>query len=173
MRPPTEGDADALLAAYLHNREHMRPTDPHRDEHFFTVEGQRDRLRTQLAERDAGRLVPWVLVDGPRVVGWAMLSGIVHGPFCSAVLGYWTDIDYGGKGLASAAVEAACRYAAEALGLHRVEAGTLVDNVRSQRVLAKCGFEYYGVAPRYLHINGEWRDHRLFQRILHDRSPHL
>ncbi|MER6104301.1 GNAT family protein [Streptomyces sp. NPDC001832] len=48
------------------------------------------------------------------------------------------------------------------------EQGQRPDNVASQRVLAKCGFEQYGMAPRYLHINGEWRDHRLFQRILHD-----
>lgn len=27
------------------------------------------------------------------------------------------------------------------------------------------------MAPRYLHIGGEWRDHRLFQRILHDDDP--
>lgn len=44
----------------------------------------------------------------------------------------------------------------------------MVDNAASQRVLAKCGFEEFGLAPRYLHIDGEWRDHRLFQRVLHD-----
>ncbi|MFE3287995.1 alanine acetyltransferase, partial [Streptomyces sp. NPDC059233] len=26
----------------------------------------------------------------------------------------------------------------------------------------------YGLAPGYLNINGVWRDHRLFQRLLHD-----
>jgi ribosomal-protein-alanine N-acetyltransferase len=27
------------------------------------------------------------------------------------------------------------------------------------------------MAPRYLHIDGQWRDHRMFQRILHDGPP--
>jgi ribosomal-protein-alanine N-acetyltransferase len=35
-------------------------------------------------------------------------------------------------------------------------------------VLGRCGFEAYGMAPKFLFIDGEWRDHRLFQRILHD-----
>ncbi|GAA0325518.1 GNAT family N-acetyltransferase [Kineococcus aurantiacus] len=33
------------------------------------------------------------------------------------------------------------------LALHRVQAETLVDNVRSQRVLKRVGFTRYGLAP--------------------------
>ncbi len=171
LRPAAEDDAEALLAAYLHNREHLRPWDPRRGEDFYTVEGQRDRLREQLAEQETGRTALWVLTDGPRIVGVITLSGIRHGPSCSGKLGYWIDVDHAGKGLASAAVEAVARYADEQAGLHRLEAGTLLHNTGSQRVLEKCGFEPYGVAPRYLHINGEWQDVRLFQRILNDRPP--
>lgn len=50
--------------------------------------------------------------------------------------------------------------------LHRVEAGTLVDNIASQRVLEKNGFERIGIARRFLWINGAWRDHVLFQRTV-------
>ncbi|MCC2308850.1 hypothetical protein [Cellulomonas chengniuliangii] len=32
-------------------------------------------------------------------------------------------------------------------------------------MLAKNGFQRYGVAPKYLQINGRWQDHILFQRI--------
>jgi ribosomal-protein-alanine N-acetyltransferase len=68
-------------------------------------------------------------------------------------------------------VRALSEVAARELGLHRFEAATLLDNTASQRVLVKSGFEPIGVAPRYLEINGEWRDHRIFQRILHDDPP--
>ena len=54
------------------------------------------------------------------------------------------------------------------LGLHRLEAGTRIDNVASQRVLEKNLFTRIGVAPRWLHIGGEWRDHVLFQRTAED-----
>jgi len=49
--------------------------------------------------------------------------------------------------------------------LHRLEAGTLLDNRASQRVLEKNGFEPIGIARNYLYINDAWRDHLLFQRI--------
>lgn len=171
LRPAAATDAEALLAAYLHNREHLRPWDPVREENFYTLDGQRERLLGQLAERDAGRLMLWMLTDGPRIAGVITLSGIRYGPSCSGNLGYWIDVDHAGKGLASAAVEAVARYADEEAGLHRLEAGTLLHNAGSQRVLEKCGFTAYGVAPRYLHINGEWQDLRLYQRILNDRPP--
>ena len=56
------------------------------------------------------------------------------------------------------------------LGLHRLEAGTLVDNIGSQRVLEKNGFTRIGIAPRYLRIGGAWQDHLLFQRTVEDGS---
>ena len=49
--------------------------------------------------------------------------------------------------------------------LHRVEAATLVENLPSQRVLEKNGFERIGLARSFLRIDGEWRDFLLFQRI--------
>ncbi|MFJ1543455.1 GNAT family N-acetyltransferase [Streptomyces sp. NPDC088246] len=169
LRPVTPADAPSLAVALTRSRTYMQPWEPVRPDAFYTEQGQRERLAGMLADRDAGRVMPWVLADEQdRVVGGFNLNGIVLGPFRSGVLGYWVDVEYAGRGLATAAVERICELARDELRLHRVEAGTVLDNVASQRVLAKCGFEQYGMAPRYLHINGEWRDHRLFQRILHD-----
>jgi ribosomal-protein-alanine N-acetyltransferase len=97
------------------------------------------------------------------VVGRITLSEIVRGPFQSASLGYWLAEAATGRGLATAAVREIERVAFEELGLHRIQAGTLLHNVRSQRVLDRAGFVRYGVAPAYLHIAGEWRDHALYQ----------
>jgi ribosomal-protein-alanine N-acetyltransferase len=51
------------------------------------------------------------------------------------------------------------------LGLHRIEAGTLTHNIRSQRVLEKNGFVRFGLARAYLNIAGRWQDHALYQVI--------
>jgi ribosomal-protein-alanine N-acetyltransferase len=56
------------------------------------------------------------------------------------------------------------------LHLHRVEAGTLVHNAASQRVLERNGFVRYGLAPQYLRIAGRWQDHVLFQ-VLNPAMP--
>ena len=72
------------------------------------------------------------------------------------------------RGLARASVDYLGEQALE-LGLHRLEAGTMVENVASQRVLEACGYERFGLAPKLLFLNGAWRDHLLFQKLLHDR----
>ncbi|MFJ3700985.1 MULTISPECIES: GNAT family N-acetyltransferase [Streptomyces] len=172
LRPATLGDAESFAEAYTRSRAYMRRWEPVRPDTFYTVEGQVQRLTGLLADRDAGRVMPWALADDQdRVVGAVTLASIERGPFRNARLGYWTDVDRAGRGLATAAVTRVCELARDGLGLHRIAAGTVLDNVASQRVLAKCGFELYGTAPRYLHINGAWQDHRMFQRILHDGPP--
>ncbi|MFI5547937.1 GNAT family N-acetyltransferase [Streptomyces sp. NPDC051815] len=175
MRGVELGDAAGLAEVFTRNRAHMAHVEPVRPDAFYTERGQRARIEGVLAERDAGRIVPYVFVEKATgaPVGAMNLGSITLGPLCSGGVGYWVDRAWQGKGLASTALEEVCRIARDELGLHRVEAGTLVDNLASQRVLAKAGFESYGLAPRYLHINGAWRDHRLFQRILHDHPPAL
>nr|WSZ96267.1 GNAT family N-acetyltransferase [Streptomyces sp. NBC_00857] len=164
LRPATPDDAAYVAEALARNRAHMRPWGPRFPADYFTARAQATRLADPAVRR-------WHLTDGTRVIGEATLSGIALGPFRSASLGYWVDADYTGRGLATRAVEEVCRAARDDLGLHRVEAGTVLANVASQRVLRKCGFELIGTAPNYLHVDGEWRDHHLFQRILHDGPP--
>ncbi|WUC68760.1 GNAT family N-acetyltransferase [Streptomyces sp. NBC_00667] len=171
MRGVTVDDAAGLADTLARNRAFMAPFEPQRPERFYTEAGQRERIEALLADRDGGRLVPFVLVEGDTPVGAINLGRIERGPFRSGGVGYWVDQDRAGQGLATAALEEVCRIARDEVGLHRVEAGTLVDNLASQRVLAKAGFEQFGLAPRYLHINGAWRDHRMFQRLLHDNPP--
>ena len=161
-------DAPAVAEAYRRNRAHLAPYDPMRDEDFFTPSGQEAALAGQLATAERGQGVGWVLTQGERVVGRVNLNNIVLGVLRSASVGYWVDAEHQGRGLASAATQYACDQAL-ARGLHRVEAGTLVHNVASQRVLERCGFTRYGLAERFLFIAGAWQDHILFQRILHDR----
>jgi ribosomal-protein-alanine N-acetyltransferase len=89
----------------------------------------------------------------------------VRGAFQSCHLGYFVGSADNGRGVASAAVRAIIRVAFEELGLHRIEAGTLLHNAASQRVLEHNGFVRFGVAPEYLNIAGEWQDHAMYQLV--------
>jgi ribosomal-protein-alanine N-acetyltransferase len=51
------------------------------------------------------------------------------------------------------------RYAFRELKLHRLEANIQPDNIPSLALVKSCGFRKEGLSPRYLKINGEWRDH--------------
>ncbi len=168
VRPLRIEDAAAMAAAYARNRDHLARWDPARPDSFFTVEGQEDALARQLSLVEGGLLASWVLTDGEDIVGRVSLNNIVRGVLQSAAAGYWIDQGHLRRGLASAGVEHACSEAL-AMGLHRVEAGTMVANEASQGVLLRAGFEHYGTAPRFLFIAGDWQDHHLYQRILHDQ----
>ncbi|WP_245982357.1 GNAT family N-acetyltransferase [Mycetocola tolaasinivorans] len=166
LRDLREGDEVALAAAYVRNRAHLEPWDPARSEDFYTVALHHTDVRRQIATREAGSTYPVVLTRGDEIVGRSAITGIARGVFQSASLGYWVDERLTGRGVATALVGEMVAIARDTLSLHRLEAGTLLHNVASQRVLERNGFERIGVAKRYLLIAGEWQDHVLFQRIL-------
>jgi ribosomal-protein-alanine N-acetyltransferase len=166
LRPLAVSDAAGLAAAYRRNRRHLAPWEPDRADEFFSTAGQAAVIQGKLNLYEQGTEVPWVLATTQGIVGTITLSGIVRGPFLNANLGYWVDEACTGKGIASGAVAAVVNMATNELGLHRIQAATLVHNAASQAVLKRSGFERIGVAPSYLQIAGEWQEHELFQSIL-------
>ncbi|RJT79165.1 GNAT family N-acetyltransferase [Arthrobacter cheniae] len=166
IRLVASGDDEALTELQVRNRDFLAPWDPVRNDDYFTVSGQRADIEGALARHERGEAMPWViLTDDGEIAGRLTLSGIVRGPFQSCSMGYWLAEDQTGKGLATEAVRAAVIFAFTKLELHRVQAETLIENVASRSVLAKTGFEQYGLAPRYLKIAGSWKDHLVFQRL--------
>jgi len=159
-------DAPALTETLRRNRDFLAPWNPVRPESFFTLVGQRAGIRAVLAEYQQGTRLPHViLADDGQVAGRITLNEIVRGPFQSCRMGYWVAAEYNGRGLATGAVREIIRVAFEELGLHRIEAGTLLHNVRSQRVLERNGFVRFGVAHAYLCIAGRWQDHAMYQVV--------
>ncbi|MEU8236647.1 GNAT family protein [Actinoplanes missouriensis] len=159
IRPVTPDDAGALAALLTANRAYLAPWDPIREDSFYTEAGQREIISR------AGNSHLYVIVEDDAIVGRVNLNNVVRGPFLSASLGYWVAESAAGRGVATRAVADLVDRAFTEHGLHRVEAGTLTHNVRSQRVLERNGFTRFGLAPRYLKIAGEWQDHILFQRL--------
>ncbi|WP_350347600.1 GNAT family protein [Agromyces sp. G08B096] len=159
-------DADRLAELQSAGRDFFAPWDKERDEAWFTAAGQAAEIAGMLERYERGEVVPHVILAPDRhAVGRITLTGIVRGPFQSASMGYWLSPDVNGRGYTTDAVRAMLALAFGELGLHRVEASTLLHNERSQRVLERAGFTRIGMAPRYLRIDGRWQDHYLFQRL--------
>lgn len=174
LRPLDRKDIPALARLTRANREFLAPTSPLRSEEYFTDDGQERAVLESLQAADNGTTLPLVIVDGAgKLVGTLNINSIIRGAFQSASLGYWVSEDRNGEGFASAAVAAAMRIASDQLGLHRLQAETLVDNEASQRVLARNGFVQYGRAPEYLKIAGRWQEHLLFQVTFPDHEQRL
>jgi ribosomal-protein-alanine N-acetyltransferase len=101
------------------------------------------------------------LVNGSeeRLVGQLTIGNIVRRAFCSGYAGYWVDSRVAGRGVIPTALALAVDHAFAVGGLHRVEVNIRPENQPSRRVVEKLGFRQEAHHERYLHIDGEWRDH--------------
>jgi ribosomal-protein-alanine N-acetyltransferase len=162
----TTADAPALATLLRANREFLAPWEPLRGEDYFTLAGQRADIQMALTRHADGTALPWVILDDAgAIAGRITLNGVVRGAFQSCSVGYWVSQAAGGRGVATAAVRDIKAAAFGELGLHRIQAETLLDNVGSQRVLTRNGFARIGLAPTYLKIAGRWQDCILYQVI--------
>jgi ribosomal-protein-alanine N-acetyltransferase len=128
----------------------------------------RQMVRSLKAQAAQGSALPFVIAEWrpghekPVMVGQLTVSSIVWGSAMMATLGYWVDKDRAGRGIAPTAVAMATDYCFGTLGLHRMEINIRPENGPSLRVVEKLGLRDEGFRPRFLHINGEWADHRTF-----------
>jgi len=89
---------------------------------------------------------PWIaytVIDDRAVDGWEVVGGAgFHGPPHDGVaeIGYGIAESRQGRGLATSSVLQLIEKARVAGGAHRIVATTALDNIASQRVLAKAGF---------------------------------
>jgi ribosomal-protein-alanine N-acetyltransferase len=156
------------VAYFARNDAHFRPWDPPRPPGLLTEAHWLRQLARAEADFAAGtsvRLVALTRAALPRMVARINLTQIARGPFQSAILGYAIDAAHEGQGLMREGLTAVIAYAFGELKLHRIEANARPENQRSLRLLERLGFERTGLAPRYLFIDGAWRDHVQHQRI--------
>jgi ribosomal-protein-alanine N-acetyltransferase len=158
-------DAEEVLDYHLRNREFLRCFEPSRDENFYTLDNQRRTLTESYKQFLNGSGVNFGIFKDNNLIGKIRISNIVMGVFKNAFIGYSMDENEQGKGYMKEAVKLVVEYAFEELELHRIEATTLIDNEKSQRVLKNCGFKELGVSEKYLYINGDWRDHVIFYKV--------
>lgn len=121
-----------------------------------------EMVRTLNSEARAGRSYSFAIWHQRNLVGQISLGGVILGAMRGAHIGYWIDKNYANRGFTTQAVMAMADYSFDALKLHRVEINLRPENAASRRVAEKSGFIFEGERPRYLHIDGSWRDHITF-----------
>ena len=102
-----------------------------------------------------------VVPDG-RIAGFFNLSQIVRANSQSAYASWQTNVEFSRQGYAVEGVTALLDLAFSSpagLGLHRVQANVIPENLPSIRLAERVGFRKEGLALRYLKIAGEWQDH--------------
>jgi [ribosomal protein S5]-alanine N-acetyltransferase len=165
-------DVEEMGDYWGRNRRLLSPTQPQRDDGFWTVEGQRQRVERASNDVAVGRMYPFLVREDDRLVAEVGLSDVARGAFQSCHVGYSVDANRLRRGIATWMLDAVVDMAFNDLGLHRLQAATMVANVASQGLLQRCGFERIGVAHEYLAIAGAWEDHVLWQRVRPATAPH-
>jgi len=119
-------------------------------------------IRGLLQQSRTGSGLPFVIEYDDEIAGQLNVSSITYGSLASASIGYWVSERFAGKGLTPTAVALATDYCFFQLGLHRMEICIRPENEPSLRVVEKLGFRYEQLRRRYIHIDGDWRDHFCF-----------
>ncbi len=163
LRPLTGSDKAAWRAARHRNAEWLRPWDatvPPGGEVRPASYAALLRRLNQLARQ--GSTFPFAVEVGGEFAGQLTVSNIVRGSAQFASMGYWLDQRFAGRGVMPLAVAMAIDHCFFAAGLHRIEICIRPENTNSLRVVEKLEMLHVGLAPRFLHIDGEWRDHRIY-----------
>ena len=161
IRPVKVRDARTLERELIDNRSWLRmweATNPVGPMSFDV----RSSIRHLLSNARAGLGLPFIIEYKGELAGQLNVSGITYGSLSSATIGYWVSERFAGKGLTPTAVALATDYCFFTVGLHRMEICIRPENEPSLRVVEKLGLRYEGLRRRYIHINGDWRDHFCF-----------
>lgn len=163
LRPIEQSDAHDWREVRARNTDWLRPWDatvpPGAQGRPATFRGMVKRL-TKLAR--LGEAMPFVVEVEGRLVGQVTVSNIVRGSGQFASVGYWVDRRVAGRGVMPLAVAMTIDHCFLVAGLHRIEISIRPENTNSLRVVEKLEIREVGYAPKFLHIDGEWRDHRQF-----------
>jgi RimJ/RimL family protein N-acetyltransferase len=138
--------------------------------HGSTMES-REGVAAALARRSdwtIGDHASWALVDGAELLGSISVHRIDRDQG-DGEIGYWIAPSARGRGLAALAAEAACRWAFEDLGLHRIQLFHAVENLASARVAEKAGFTCEGrLRQSHRYGDGVRHDELLWGRLAID-----
>jgi ribosomal-protein-alanine N-acetyltransferase len=123
----------------------------------YDMDAWRRYLRRLERDDEAGFLIRR-LADN-ALCGVVNLNVITYEALCSAYLSYYVAAEFAGRGYMKEGLALLIRHAFHELGLHRLEANIQPNNENSIRLVESLGFECEGYSPKFLRINGRWRDH--------------
>lgn len=171
LRRLRRGDRDEFLRLRERNAAWLRPWDPTNPDGSPRVVSYPRLLREQREQARAGRSLPFAVEIAGVLAGQVNVGNVERGAFRSCTMGYWVGREFAGRGAVTLAVAVLGDYMFRAGGMHRIEVNVRPENEPSLAVVRKLGLRPEGLRPRYLHIDGDWRDHLSFAVTTEELGP--
>ncbi len=162
LRPPSARDRDEFVALMRRSRRLHHPWAAP----ATTPDAFADYLN-RIRRGETYGLLACQRSDG-AIVGVFNFNQIVRGHYHSAYLGYVGSTPFVRQGYMAEGLALVLRYAFTKLKLHRLEANIQPGNRASLALARRCGFRCEGFSPRYLKVNGRWRDHERWAITVED-----
>lgn len=156
-----------LFKFELENRLYFEKIGFPRADSYYDYNNFKIILKELIEEQKRGLIYMYLIIDNTaNIVGRVNLVSIVKGSLNKAELGYRVGENHQRKGYGTKGVELVLDEAFKKHKLHRIEAGTSPDNIGSQIILIKNGFQFVGRQNEYIYHNGKWHDSIIFEKIL-------
>lgn len=171
LRFPLLDDYEAWAKLRIESRTFLEPWEPLWSADACTLLRYKGHLERYFRGRKNGDFYVFFIFSTKtnNLIGGISLGNIRRGVVQSGEIGYWCGEKHSGKGLMHEGLELMIDFAFQQLKLHRLEAASIPTNIRSIRLLEKCGFTREGLLRAYVKIRGEWQDHYLYSLLETER----
>jgi ribosomal-protein-alanine N-acetyltransferase len=169
LRDLKKRDARKLQALLIKDRAWLSPWEATTPGIRYPVDA-RDLISNLLYQQRKGSGLAFVIEVEGELAGQINVANILYGSVSSASIGYWIGKDFAGRGAMPIAVALTIDHLFDELHLHRVEIDIRPENDASLRVVQKLQLREEGIKERFIHIDGQWRDHRIFAITAEERK---
>ena len=169
LRDLKKRDARKLQQLLIKDRAWLSPWEATTPGIRYPVDA-RDLISNLLYQQRKGNGLAFIIEVEGKLAGQINVANILHGSVSSASVGYWIGKDFAGRGAMPIAVALTIDHLFDELHLHRVEIDSRPENDASLRVVQKLRLREEGLKERFIHIDGQWRDHRIFAITAEERK---
>ncbi len=97
----------------------------------------------------------WAIIYNGKMIGTCGFTTLNDQDLCGEI-GYVVSPNYHNMGIATEAVERVLEFGFDVMGLHRIEARYMLDNLPSRKVMEKVGMTFEGVLRESMYIKNRY-----------------
>ncbi|MFJ7933793.1 GNAT family N-acetyltransferase [Sporosarcina sp. NPDC096371] len=148
-------DAEQLFAFELDNRTYFEEMVPTRGNDYYNFDFFKSRHESLLEEQDQGSSCFYLIKDKDASILGRMNVVDIEEPQGVGHLGYRVGQIHTGKGIAHKALKILIEKVVEEGRIKQLRAQTTTNNIASQKVLEKNGFEMIGTSDETFEMNNQ------------------